>query len=301
MPDKVKKLVRARMQKAGETYQTALHHVRAQAPTTPTAGETIMYVKEANIIAEALEARISGKAEAVAGPGPTATVRYYVERAPIVFNAILFNGKIMTQAMTEPQGGIIWGVKEYPLTEDGALRAADYMIAWLSKQIDTAGSAETQVVPQSKGTPPLPPELPPRVPGELIPLTFTCLLCQTPRDLPLHDFASGTISCPNHDPPREFTIPNNARYQRLAHEIGALNARHDGVTVGLIAIGTEPYLVLHRSPRVEVAHVDTWKTRRVAVGHWNGPGNALGWERPVSANIAAGVLLWLEKNGSTAA
>jgi hypothetical protein len=38
MPDKVKKLVRARMQKTGESYQTALCHVTAQAPTTAKTG-----------------------------------------------------------------------------------------------------------------------------------------------------------------------------------------------------------------------------------------------------------------------
>jgi hypothetical protein len=153
-----------------------------------------------------------------------------------------------------------------------------------------------------KSTLSLPPTPPPRVPGELTPLTFTCLLCRTSRDLPLRDFASGTIFCPNHDPPRQFDIPNNTRYRRLAHEIDALNARHGGtVTVGLIAINTEPYLVLHRSPRVEVAHVDTWETRPVAVGHWNGPGNMLRWETPVNTNISAGVLMWLEKSETAAA
>jgi len=38
----------------------------------------------------------------------------------------------MSQAVTGQQGGIIWGVKEYPLTGEGARQAADYMIAWLS-------------------------------------------------------------------------------------------------------------------------------------------------------------------------
>jgi rRNA-processing protein FCF1 len=47
MPDKVKNLVRARMQRTGESYQTALRHVAAQAPTTAKTGETIMYAKEA--------------------------------------------------------------------------------------------------------------------------------------------------------------------------------------------------------------------------------------------------------------
>ena len=138
MPDKIKKLTRARMAKTGESYQTALRHVTAHAPTTAAAGETVMYVNEANIIVDALEALIPGKANAVTGPGPTATVRFYVEGTPIVFNAILAGSKIMTQATTEPQGAILWGVKEYPITEDGARRAADYMIAWLSTQIDTA-------------------------------------------------------------------------------------------------------------------------------------------------------------------
>ena len=40
MPDNVKKLVRARIQKTGESYQTALRHVRAQAPTTAKTDET---------------------------------------------------------------------------------------------------------------------------------------------------------------------------------------------------------------------------------------------------------------------
>ena len=42
MPDKVKKLVRARMEKTGETYQTALRHVKAQAPNAVAkTGETM--------------------------------------------------------------------------------------------------------------------------------------------------------------------------------------------------------------------------------------------------------------------
>jgi hypothetical protein len=34
MPDKIKKLVRARMAKTGESYQTALRHIRATAPNS---------------------------------------------------------------------------------------------------------------------------------------------------------------------------------------------------------------------------------------------------------------------------
>jgi len=82
MPDRVKKLVHARMQKTGETFQTALRHVRAQLPTTVKTGETIMYAKESNIIVDALEALIPGRTSAVTGPGPTATVRFHVEGRP---------------------------------------------------------------------------------------------------------------------------------------------------------------------------------------------------------------------------
>jgi hypothetical protein len=160
-----------------------------------------------------------------------------------------------------------------------------------------------QAARQNKGNPPPPPPppTPQHVPGELTPLTFTCLLCQTSRDLPIRDFASGTILCPNHEPPRKFAIPDNGRYRRLAHEIdaistrqkidSALNARRDGgVSVGLVAVKTEPYVVLYRFPRVEVAHVQTWETKLVAVGHWNGPGNPLVWENPMIGNFGTAVL-----------
>jgi hypothetical protein len=137
--------------------------------------------------------------------------------------------------------------------------------------------------------------------GELTPLTFTCLLCKTGRDLPLRDFGSGTIFCPNHDPPRQFNIPNNTRYRRLAHEIDALRANRVDVELGLIALNTEPYLVLHRAPRVEVSHVDTFATRLLIGGSWAGPGSPLVWEKPLNGNIGASVLLWLERNVKGAA
>jgi hypothetical protein len=98
--------------------------------------EPIMYEVEANIIVAALEKQVPGRASAVSGPGPNATVRYYVEGTPIVFNASLFDGRIVSKAVTEPAGGILWGVKENPLSEDGARRAAAQMIEWLSTQID---------------------------------------------------------------------------------------------------------------------------------------------------------------------
>jgi hypothetical protein len=95
------------------------------------------YENEARAIVAALEKQVPGRASAVTGPGPTTTVRYYVEGTPIVFNAIMVEDKIMSQAVTEPQGGILWGIKENPLNEEGARRAASQMIEWLTMQIDT--------------------------------------------------------------------------------------------------------------------------------------------------------------------
>jgi hypothetical protein len=94
------------------------------------------------IIVAAFEEQVPGRASATSGPGPMATVRYYVEGTPIVFSAIVFGDKIMSQIGTEPQGGILWAIKENPLTEDGARIAAAQMIAWLNTQIDIRAVAE---------------------------------------------------------------------------------------------------------------------------------------------------------------
>lgn len=140
-----------------------------------------------------------------------------------------------------------------------------------------------------------------RVPGELTPLTFTCLSCRRQRDVPVRDFASGTIVCPNHERPVTFAIPNNSRYFRVAREIDELRNRHAEVTIGLVAGETEPYLILYRHPRVEVAHVDTFETKLVVTGHWNGPGNPLSFDSPIGGNVGAAVLLWLQKSVKRAA
>ncbi len=141
--------------------------------------------------------------------------------------------------------------------------------------------------------------------GEDTPLPFTCLTCKKRRDLPLRDFASGTIFCPNHDPPQEFQIPNNMRYRRLAHEVDTVTGTHreavEAALLGLrlFAINTEPYLALRQLSRIEVFHVDTFETRRLAVGHWNG--GALSWDNPVNGNLSVAVLMWLKKIGQSAA
>lgn len=96
----------------------------------------------AAIIVAAFEAAVPGRASATTGPGPVATVRYYVEGTPIVFSAIVFGDKIESQIGTEPQGGILWGIKENPLTDEGARNAAAQMIEWLSTQIDIRAVAE---------------------------------------------------------------------------------------------------------------------------------------------------------------
>lgn len=90
-----------------------------------------MYENEAKIIVGALEAKVSGRAVAKAGPGPSATVRYYVEGSTTVLSAMLSGGTIFVQATTEPAGAILWGVREHPISVEGASRAASEMIEWL--------------------------------------------------------------------------------------------------------------------------------------------------------------------------
>ncbi len=105
-------------------------------------GATSVREHLAAIIVAAFEASVPGRASATTGPGPVTTVRYYVEDTPIVFSAIVFGDKIMSQIGTEPQGGILWGIKENPVTDEGARNAAAQMIEWLSTQIDIRAIAE---------------------------------------------------------------------------------------------------------------------------------------------------------------
>jgi hypothetical protein len=44
---------------------------------------------------------------------------------------MLSGGTIFVQATTEPAGAILWGVREHPISVEGASRAASEMIEWL--------------------------------------------------------------------------------------------------------------------------------------------------------------------------
>jgi hypothetical protein len=92
-----------------------------------------MYENEARTFLDALSAHVPGRSSATT-VGPTATVRFYVSPTNVVVNAMVMNGRIMLQATTEPQGAIVWGIKEYPSNEDGAREAANYAIAWARRQ-----------------------------------------------------------------------------------------------------------------------------------------------------------------------
>jgi hypothetical protein len=137
MPSHLKNLVRSRMAKTGESYQAALRHVRAGAPS-PIPSEPKMYEAEARIIIADLEALVPGRVSATKGPGPFVTVRYYVGGTALVFNIILMPNKneIGANVTTEPMGGIVGFSTSEPLTEEGARRTASRLIGWLSTQID---------------------------------------------------------------------------------------------------------------------------------------------------------------------
>lgn len=93
-----------------------------------------LYEHEADVLAFALQAHLPGSGTVSMGPGPMAAVRFHVEGTSVVFIAILHEGKIMSSAMTEHTDrrdeGILWGVRERPLTVDGARQTAALMIEW---------------------------------------------------------------------------------------------------------------------------------------------------------------------------
>ncbi len=93
-----------------------------------------MFDNEANAMVAILAAGVPGRASATTGPGPNAAVRYYVEGTPIVFSAVLTGDKIASQALTEPPGGILWGIREDELSISGAERSATYFVEWLARQ-----------------------------------------------------------------------------------------------------------------------------------------------------------------------
>jgi hypothetical protein len=92
-----------------------------------------MYEKDATILVKALQARVPGRPSATKGPGPMATVRYAAEGTPIVFEVTFAAGKIAVQA-TQDGGGVVWGVREHPISAAGVAQAVAEMAEWWGQQ-----------------------------------------------------------------------------------------------------------------------------------------------------------------------
>jgi hypothetical protein len=100
-----------------------------------------MYEKEATMLVRALEARVRGQASAAKGPGPAATVRYRVEESSIELRFAFAGGKIAVQASNEPDGAVLWGVREYPVSAAGTAQAVSEVAEWLRTREGQDGQA----------------------------------------------------------------------------------------------------------------------------------------------------------------
>jgi hypothetical protein len=92
-----------------------------------------MYEKDATLLVKALQARVPGKPSATKGPGPSAVVRYAPEGAPFVFEVTFVGGKISVQASRDPDG-VVWGVREHPISAAGVAQAVSEMTEWWGQQ-----------------------------------------------------------------------------------------------------------------------------------------------------------------------
>jgi len=91
-----------------------------------------MYEKEATQLVRALQSRVPGRPSATKGP-TSATVRYQLEGAPIVFEVTFVGGKITVQASRDPEG-VVWGVREHPISAAGVAVAISEMTEWWAQQ-----------------------------------------------------------------------------------------------------------------------------------------------------------------------
>jgi hypothetical protein len=108
-----------------------------------------MYEKEATLLVKALEARVAGKASASKGPGPAVTVRYRVEGTTLDLHIVFAAGKIAVHASSEPEGPVLWGVREHPISSTGIAQAVAEMTEWARQGSSPtggppAGSAERE-------------------------------------------------------------------------------------------------------------------------------------------------------------
>ena len=81
-----------------------------------------------------LQSRVPGRPSATKGPGPSAIVRYQLEGAPIVFEVTFVGGKITVQASRDPEGAVVWGVREHPISAAGVALAISEMTEWWGQQ-----------------------------------------------------------------------------------------------------------------------------------------------------------------------
>jgi hypothetical protein len=98
-----------------------------------------MYEKEATMLVRALEARVRGRASASKGPGPAATVRYRVDESSIELRFTFAAGKIAVEASSEPDGAVLWGPREYPVSAAGTAQAVSEVAEWLRAREGEAG------------------------------------------------------------------------------------------------------------------------------------------------------------------
>ena len=92
-----------------------------------------MYEKDATLLAKGLAARVPGKASASKGANQSVTVRYQVADAPVAFDITFVSGKIAIQASRDP-GGVVWAVREHPVSAAGVAQAIAEMADWWAKQ-----------------------------------------------------------------------------------------------------------------------------------------------------------------------
>jgi hypothetical protein len=98
-----------------------------------------MYEKDATLLVKALEARVAGKASASKGPGPAVTVRYRVEGTTLDLHAAFAAGKIAIHASSEPEGPLLGGPREHPISSAGIAQAVAEMTEWARQGSPPAG------------------------------------------------------------------------------------------------------------------------------------------------------------------
>jgi hypothetical protein len=109
-----------------------------------------MYEKEATMLVKALEPRVAGHASASKGPGPSVTVRYRVDAAAVELCISFAAGKISVQASAQPEGAIVWGVRERPISAAGIAQAVSEITEWLRQRGSGANGIDAAPIETTK-------------------------------------------------------------------------------------------------------------------------------------------------------